>query len=83
MIICKFGLDGRPNLRFWVYNVLIFNQEFAAMDELINKYTDIFGENFPFFMCMGISEDEVTAIILECLRTNTPFHPEIIEDAVY
>lgn len=53
------------------------------MDELLIKYADTFGENFPLFMCMGMDDEEVMKIIKNCLKDGVPYEVEQEENAVY
>ena len=42
------------------------------MDELLLKYRDRFGENFPVFCFMGMDEAEVVGMIMNCLISGIP-----------
>lgn len=45
------------------------------MAELIQKYLERFNENFPLFALMGVDDEEIEAIIQECLDKGTPYKP--------
>ena len=45
------------------------------MPELIERYAEKFNENFPLFALMGMDDEEVEAIIQECLDKGTPYRP--------
>ena len=45
------------------------------MPELIEQYAKKFNENFPLFSLMGMDDEEVEAIIQECLDKGTPYRP--------
>lgn len=45
------------------------------MPELIEQYAEKFNENFPLFVLMGMDDEEVEAIIQECLDKGTPYRP--------
>lgn len=47
-----------------------------TMDELLIKYADTFGENFPLFMCMGMDDEEIMKIIKDCLKNGVPYEAE-------
>ena len=53
------------------------------MDDLLVKYAEKFGDNFPIFLVMGMSEEEIDNAIKKSLRTNKTYDPEIIEDVDY
>lgn len=53
------------------------------MDELLIKYVDAFGENFPLFMCMGIDDEKIMKIIEDCLKDGVPYEVKQKENAVY
>lgn len=45
------------------------------MPELIEQYAKKFNESFPLFALMGMDDEEVEAIIQECLDKGTPYRP--------
>lgn len=45
------------------------------MPELIEQYAEKFNENLPLFALMGMDDEEVEAIIQECLDKGTPYRP--------
>lgn len=45
------------------------------MPELIEQYAEKFNENFPLFALMGMDDEEVEAIIQECLDKGIPYRP--------
>ena len=55
------------------------------MDELLLKYADRFGENFPTFFFRGTPEEEMMGIIQQCLDDGVPFDAEAFDstDVLY
>jgi len=53
------------------------------MDSLLSQYSEKFGESFPIFLVMGMSDDEIDDQIKESIKNNKPFKPEIIEGVDY
>jgi hypothetical protein len=53
------------------------------MADMIKKYVDKFGENFPLFLVMGMSDKEVDKQIEKSIKDNKPFRPEIVEGYIY
>ena len=54
------------------------------MAELIQKYLGCFDENFPLFSLMGMDDEEIEAIIQDCLDKGTPYKPpELKEKDLY
>ena len=54
------------------------------MPELIEQYAEKFNENFPLFALMGMDDEEVEAIIQECLDKGTPYRqPDLGEKDLY
>lgn len=43
------------------------------MDELLIKYAEQFGENFPIFCMRGESEKAVCEVIQQCLDSGKPY----------
>ena len=52
-------------------------------NELIIEYAERFGENFPLYHFMGVSEDKIRAMIEKALEDNAPIKAEYIEGADY
>lgn len=44
------------------------------MDELLRKYSDLFGEAFPMFGCPG-DENDIIQSIRKCIKTQKPYEP--------
>lgn len=44
--------------------------------DLLLKYVERFGDNFPTHLMLGVDESEINKIILKCLETNTPYEAE-------
>ncbi len=42
-----------------------------------------FKENFPFFLVMGMSDEEMRKQLEESLETGKPFRPEMDPDKIY
>jgi hypothetical protein len=53
------------------------------LEKLLLEYVDKFDENFPTFLVMGMSDDEMIKHLEESIKTNKPYEPEIIEGAIY
>lgn len=45
------------------------------MEELLEQYFDVFGDNYPLTPTMQLSNDEIIASIKRCLETHTPAEP--------
>lgn len=45
------------------------------LDKLLLEYADKFNENFPIFLVIGKSEEEIIKIIQTCLKNKQVFHP--------
>lgn len=50
------------------------------MAELLQKYAEQFGENFPLFTLMGLDDEEIETIIQKCLDDGKPYTPADIGD---
>ena len=55
----------------------------ATLTEWMEVYLDFFGENFPYMVCRGMSDEEVCAFIQNCLHSNRPFRPQLDDDTDY
>lgn len=53
------------------------------MEKLINKYADTFNENFPFFVCRNMTDEEIRGVIETCLKTGKPYTPEMDDEVLY
>ncbi len=54
------------------------------MEKLIKKYIERFDENFPLFMLGGMSDDEIKALITDCLEKGEPYRVnDKSDDIVY
>ena len=53
------------------------------MDELINKYVEKFGENFPLYMFMGVDENEIIIAITKCINDNKPYVADNDKDILF
>lgn len=57
------------------------------MNELIEKYFEQFGEDFPLMRFLGVPEDKVKSLIQGCIDSGEPYDPDeergIPNDAVY
>lgn len=53
------------------------------MSKLLNDYVDMFGENFPIFMCMGMSDQEIIDLIETSIKNGEPYTIEMEDDALY
>ena len=50
------------------------------MPELIKQYAEKFNENFPLFALMGLDDEEIEAILQDCLDKGTPYQPPDLEE---
>ena len=54
------------------------------LDELLRKYTDRFGENFPVFMMMGVAEDDLIDILKKSIQNGIPYQlPDTDPDVLF
>lgn len=54
-----------------------------SLFDYLQKYVEVFGENFPVFGFMGISEDEIINTIKECLEKNKPYKLNVKKGIYY
>lgn len=54
-----------------------------TLSQAIIEYTETFNENFPMFLVQAMPEARVLATIEQCLRTKTPYDPDIKPNVVY
>lgn len=52
------------------------------MNELLKKYENEFGEQFPLMLFRGVDEKKIEKIIKECLEKGKPYEPKL-EDGIY
>ena len=45
-------------------------------ERLMREYREKFGEDFPVFLCMGMSDEEIIAEIESCLKSGKKLEPE-------
>ena len=38
-----------------------------SLSEYLNKYREMFGEQFPLMACLGMTEDEIIAEVQKCI----------------
>ena len=50
------------------------------MPELIKQYAEKFNENFPLFALMGLDDEEIEAILQDCLDKGTHYQPPDLEE---
>lgn len=53
------------------------------LDELLNRYTEQFDDNFPIFAVRGMDEDEIIKIVQKCLDENKPYDHEYLDGVDY
>lgn len=53
------------------------------LSELLGIYSDTFSDNFPIFMVMGVSDDNIIKILEDSIKNEVPYEPEIIEGVLY
>ena len=53
------------------------------LDKKLTEYAEKFNENFPIFLMMGKSDEEIIRIVQKCLNDEQAFEPDTIIDALY
>ena len=53
------------------------------LKKLLLEYVDMFNENFPTFMVMGASDEDLIKLLENSLKTGKKYEPEIIDGAIY
>ncbi len=53
------------------------------LENLLNRYAEQFGDNFPIFYVRGMAEDEIIKLVQKSLDKNKPYEPEYLDDADY
>lgn len=53
------------------------------LDKKLTEYAEKFNENFPIFLMMGKSDEEIIRIIQKCLDNDHVYQTDIIIDALY
>lgn len=53
------------------------------MNELMEKYAEMFDEQFPLMLCMGMSEDDIMQEIQKCIDSGEPYEPDMGDDIIY
>ncbi len=53
------------------------------MADLLTKYAEKFDENFPIFLVMGMSDEEIDNQIEKSIKANKPYKPEVNDDYDY
>lgn len=46
------------------------------MQAKMDKYKEVFDEQFPLMLVQGMSDKEIAAVIDGCLRSGKPYEPE-------
>lgn len=52
------------------------NYDEMSIEELLDAYAEMFDDNFPVFGVASSGDEELRAIIIECLRTGEPAKAE-------
>lgn len=52
------------------------------LQSLLDDYVEMFNENFPTFMVVGMDEEEIVKIIEKCLKDKEPYK-EYDKDVIY
>lgn len=52
------------------------------LDDLLNEYADKFGENFPIYNFMGVSDDEIIDLVKSCIESGKAYE-ETQDDVIY
>ena len=47
------------------------------MEEILSQYRVAFDEQFPLMLFQGVEEDEIIAIVEECLEAGKPYEAEL------
>ncbi len=55
----------------------------SELDDLLRKYVERFDENFPFFLAMGMSDEEIHKLLEESRETGEPFRPAMDLDLIF
>lgn len=45
------------------------------MTELLERYLERFGENFPIFALAGLDDPQIEALLRQALETGEPYRP--------
>jgi 2-oxo-4-hydroxy-4-carboxy--5-ureidoimidazoline (OHCU) decarboxylase len=53
------------------------------LEELLNKYAEQFGDNFPIFAVKGMDEDEIIKLIQSSLDEDKQYEPEYLDGVDY
>ena len=53
------------------------------MYKLLEEYVEKFDDNFPIFMVMGMSDDDIIEILEDSIANDRKYNPEVIEGVVY
>ena len=53
------------------------------LDKKLTEYAEKFNENFPIFLMIGKSDEEIIRIVQKCLNDEQAFEPDTIIDALY
>ncbi len=51
-----------------------------GVDQMIIMYVDTFNENLPLFMMPSMTDEELEAVIAECLATGKPCETDAVID---
>lgn len=51
----------------------------SSLEDLIDVYTNQFQSSFPL---IGMSEETAINILTQCIKTNTPYDPEVSETLI-
>jgi len=53
------------------------------VDELMEKYCEMFDDQFPLMLCRHMSEEEIIKTLQECIEKEEPYEPNLDPNANY
>lgn len=53
------------------------------MEDLLIEYVETFGDSFPLFCLMDLTDEEIIKLIKQCLKENKPYEVEQSEGVQY
>lgn len=53
------------------------------MNDKLEQYKAMFNDQFPLMCCMDMSDEDIIAIIDDCLANEKPYQPYLGNDYVY
>lgn len=53
------------------------------MNEKLDEYREKFDEQFPLMLVLGMSDEDISSLVDECLESGKPYEPDFDEGTVY